>query len=79
MDKHLQEIQGIYIINYEPGEILAVSANIKAIISKEKLKIALVPIEILKKDIKTKPEIRKKISKAQVILNNSLLSELKKL
>jgi len=78
LHQHLEDIQGIYIINLEPGEILAVSTSIKAIITKKNLKITLIPLEIIKQDLKTKKELREKILKSKPIMNKALLTKLKK-
>ena len=78
LHNHLEEIQGIYILNLEPGEILAVSTTTKAIITKPKLKITLIPLDIVRQDMKTKKEIIEKLKKAKPILNKALLSRLKK-
>ena len=76
--EHLEDLQGVYVINLDPGEILAVSSKTKAIITKKNLKITLIPLEIIKKDIKSKKELRDKLKKAKSILNNLLLLKLKK-
>ena len=72
---YLADILGIYITNKKPIEVLAVSLSMKRII-KSKFKISIVPLNIIKKDIQDKPELKEKIKRAEVILNKYLLSEL---
>lgn len=79
LDSHLDDLLGIYIIAKKPLEVLAVSSSLKKLIYNERIKILLVPLEQLKKDIKSNPELKKKISQSETILNHSLLSQLKKL
>lgn len=78
LEKELDEIWGIYIINREPIEVIAISTNLRKVLHNEKIKISIVPLEIIKKDVRTKQVLRDKIEKAEVILNKSILSELKK-
>jgi len=79
LEKELEEIIGIYILNKEPHEILAVSEKIKKIIYNEKIRIMLVPLDLIKKDLKIKEDLKKKILNAEAILNKALLSELRKI
>lgn len=61
------------------AEILAVSTLTQTkTIEKGNYKIDIVPLLILKKSIKEKPQTREKIAKAKPILNKRLLLELKK-
>lgn len=76
LDEHLQDLRGIYITNENPIEILAVSSNIKKLIQDENLKLSIVPISIIKRDL-NKAELKAKLIRAKTILNHSLLSDLK--
>lgn len=78
LENHLQDLRGIYIINENPVEVIAVSSKLKSIINSESIKISIVPFSIIKRDLKTKQTLKEKISKAKAILNHSLLLELKK-
>jgi len=78
LNENLPEILGIYITNKKPMEILAISTNLRDTIIKPKIKINVVPIKIIKKDIKLKPNLRKKLLKAETILNRLLILELRK-
>lgn len=80
LEPFLEELVGVYIIKSESrkSEILAVSVKLRKHIEKGDYKIDIVPIEILKKYIKEKFQIREKIAKAKPILNSRLLAELKK-
>lgn len=77
LDSYFPDLMGIYIINENPIEVLAVSCITKELINNEKIKLSIVPLSIIKKDI-VKPALREKLSKAKVILNRSLLAELRK-
>ena len=77
--EHLEEIRGVYILNLEPGEILALTTKTKAIITKKNLKITLVPLELLKKDLRIKKDLKEKLMKAKPILNENLLLQLRKI
>ena len=77
LDNYLPELLAIYIINEKPVEILAISTNIKEIINKNNIKISIVPLSLIRKDI-TKQGLKDKLLKAKTILNNSLLFELRK-
>lgn len=74
----LEEVLGIYIINKRPAEVLVISDDIKKVIQEEKIKIIIVPLSQIKKDIKTNFVLRNKLEKAEAILNKSLLSKLQK-
>jgi len=74
----LQNIVGIYILNKNPPEVLAISENIKRIIETGKIKLNIVPLDLIKKDIKTQQLLRQKLMKAEIILNQLLLEELRK-
>jgi len=77
LHNHLDDLQGIYIIGDKPAEILAVSTTTRAIISNTKLKITLVPLNIIKRDLKSNPKLRQRIMKAKAIFNNFLLKKLR--
>lgn len=78
LSEFLKDLRGIYILNEKPIEILAVSSRTKTIIENEKMKISIVPYSIVKRDIKTKINLKEKLLAAKTILNESLLSELKR-
>jgi len=78
LKQHFADLRGIYILNKEPPEVLAISSNLKKIIKKGKLRIIIIPFALIKKDIKTKPELKAKLSRAETIFNKALLFELKK-
>jgi len=79
MTNYLPDILGVYIIDKENLEVLAISSNIKTIIQTDKIKINIVPLAIVKKDLQTKQELKQKISKASTILNHQLISDLRKI
>jgi len=78
LDSYFPELRGIYITNQNPIEVLAISSGVRDTIGKEKMKINIVPLPIIKRDIKTKQKLREKLLKAKSILNRALLLELKK-
>ena len=78
VEPFLEDIEGIYIINKKPIEIIVITGKIKRIIKNEKMKISFVPLEIIKRDIKEKAVLRDKLEKAEVIMNGFLLNELLK-
>jgi len=78
LSEFLQDISGVYITNKKPLEILAISSSTKKIIEEDKIKISIVPLQMIKKDLKTNQILRQKLSQSETILNNSLLIELKK-
>ena len=75
IEPFLDNIMGIYVLNKKPIEILAVCNNLKRIIKTEKIKISLVPLSIIRKDIKNSA-LREKLEKADAIINSALLNEL---
>ena len=75
IEPFLDNIMGIYVLNKKPIEFLAVSNNLKRIIKAEKIKISLVPLSIIRKDIKNSA-LREKLEKADAIINSALLNEL---
>ena len=75
----LSEIQGVYILNKSPLELIAVSATLKKTLKTDKFKLSIVPFSLIKKDIKHNNLLCKKLSNAETILNKSLEIELKKL
>lgn len=72
LENMLSDIQGIYLINENPPEVLAVSNSIKKIIRYKGLKLIIVPLTQLKKDI-LNPELKSKLEKSRVIINKPLL------
>jgi len=75
VDSYLEEIQGVYILNKQPIEVLAISKDLRKILNEDKIKISLVPLAIVKRDVN---KIREKLEKAEVILNRDLLKKLLK-
>ncbi len=73
LDSELDEIQGIYVITKNPIEILAVSQGMRKMLNEEKIKINIVPLAIVKRDIS---KIKPKLEKAEIILNKELLRRL---
>ena len=73
----MDELAGVYILDKNPIEILAVSSGLKKFLEKDRIKIRIIPLSIIKKDIKN-PALKKKLDKAEIILNKSLLDELRK-
>ncbi len=78
LEQYFIDLIGIYILNKKPIEVLAISTNLRKIIMNGKLKISIIPISVIKRDIKTKPKLKAKLIRAESILNKSLLFELKK-
>jgi len=78
VDNYLYDVSGIYIINKKPIEVLAISASTRETISRENIKVSIVPISVIKKDLNLNQKLKQKIILAETILNKSLLSELKK-
>jgi len=78
LSQYFPDILGIYITNKSPVEILAASYNIHETINSDKVKINIVPLTIIKRDIKTKQALKQKLAKAETIFNRHLLIELKK-
>ena len=76
----LEHILGVYLISVENKniELLAISTKINRHLERGSYKIDVVPLNVLKKSIKEKPETKEKIQKAKPILNGKLLSEIKK-
>lgn len=79
LENYFEDLLGIYIINLgKQIEILAISAGIRKIISTGKYKISIVPLSIIKQDLKNEPRLKIKLNQAKVILNKALLFDLKK-
>lgn len=76
VEPFLEDIQGIYVINKKPVEVLAATGKTRKIIKNEKVKISFVPVSIIRKDIKEKAVLREKLSKAEVIMNGFLIKEI---
>ena len=76
LDKDLHSILGIYILNKKPAEVLAITSGIRKVIEAS-IKISLVPLDTIKKDLRANLQLRKKLEEAEVILNKSLLLSLK--
>ena len=77
LSPYFKDISGIYILNKKPLEVLAITSDIKEIIEEGKVKISLVPLQVIKKDI-SNPLLRQKILNSEVILNKNLLQELRR-
>ena len=77
VSQYLPDILGIYVIDQKPIEAIVVSSNIRKILEKENMKIIFVPWPIIKKDIRTNLNLRKKLLNAKIILNKALISKLK--
>lgn len=73
LDSYLEDIQGIYVTNKNPIEILAISHDSRKIITEDKLKISIIPLSLIRKDLS---KIKPKLEKAEVILNRELLAKL---
>lgn len=80
LENYFEEILGVYVTNVSKDliEILAISSSIRKIIHSGKYKISIVPLTLVKKDIKINPRLKEKLKQARVILNKVLLFELKK-
>ncbi|MBU1136016.1 MAG: hypothetical protein KJ559_00710 [Nanoarchaeota archaeon] len=78
LEKYFEDIVGIYIISKNPVGIIAVSKKLKIIIRKQGIKISVVPISRIKKDMNNKQSLRQKIISCETILNPVFLDELKK-
>ncbi|MEK6820494.1 MAG: hypothetical protein AABX71_02165 [Nanoarchaeota archaeon] len=78
LEPYFDELRGAYILNEEPVEVLAISSRLKKIISEDNARISIVPLVLVKRDIKTNLNLRDKIIKAGTILNRALLADLKK-
>jgi len=78
LENYFPDLLGIYItsISEKNIEILAISTNIAKIIHLGKYKISLVPLNIVKKDIKENEKLKAKLKQAKIILNKALLFEL---
>ena len=78
VDDYLPDLRGIFLTNDNPLEVIAISNTTKQLIGNERIKLSIVPLSIIKRDIKIKQELKNKIMKAKPILNKALLFELKK-
>jgi hypothetical protein len=75
-----RDLAGIYIIQENPVEILAISSAIRKVIESgnSKIKISIVPLSMIKRDLKISSVLREKLVRAKTILNRSLLAELRR-
>ncbi len=80
LEKYFEDILGIYLTNKtgKEVEILAVSGRLKKILHAGKYKISIVPLKLIKRDLKTQPRLKQKIIQAKTILNRALLFDLGK-
>lgn len=76
LESCFEDIIGIYILR--GNEILAVSSETKKTIQNGKIKANIVPISIIKKDLRANDALKKKFLDAFPLLNKSLLFQLKK-
>ena len=85
LEPYLEDILGIYNLpskgdsnqkNPPKVEVIAISTDIRKTLSSANYHINIVPLSTIKSDIKQSKEFNKKISKAKVIINKKLLSEL---
>jgi len=76
----LENILGVYLISKADKKIkiLAISTNINRHMEKGHYEIDVVPLQILRKSIKEKPETKYNIKNAKTIINARLLLELRK-
>lgn len=76
----LENILGVYLITKAEKkiELLAISTNINRHMEKGIYNIEVVPLNILKKSLKDKPETKENIQKAKTIINKKLLTEIRK-
>jgi putative transposon-encoded protein len=76
----LENILGVYLITKAEKkiELLAISTNINRHMEKGIYNIEVVPLNLLKKSLKEKQDIREKFQKANVIINKKLLDEIRK-
>lgn len=74
----LSDIIGIYVIHTNPIEVLAVSLTKKKVFESTRFKLIMLPISLVRKDLKTNFTLRSKLKKAETILNKLLLIELQK-
>ena len=87
LDSYLEDILGIYLVGsyarHEQEEnsdidIIAISSRTKKDIKSGKYNISLIPLESIKKTLKTNPiMIYPRLAEAKTILNHSLIEELK--
>ena len=80
LDDYLEDILGVYILNISKNmvEILAISIDLNEIIHEGKYKVNIVPLDLIKRDVKINPRVRMKLNEAKIILNKALLFELRK-
>lgn len=77
LSSHLQDIIGIYVINKNPLEVLAISSSTKEKIPHDKFSLFIIPLSVVRKDIVNNQVLKEKLNSAEVILNKSLLDTLK--
>ena len=73
LENILSDIQGIYLISEKPHEVLAISNSIKKIFHYKGLKLSVVPLNQLKKDLQAKSDLKSKLEKSRIIMNKNLL------
>src|SRR3989344_592558 len=87
LDSYLEDILGIYLVGsyarHEQEEdsdidVIAISSRTKKDIKSGKYNLSIIPIESIKKTLKTNPiMIYPRLAEAKTILNHSLIEELK--
>ncbi|MBI2630457.1 DUF2080 family transposase-associated protein [Candidatus Pacearchaeota archaeon] len=78
LEGNLADILSVFLIGKKPLEVLAVSHSLEKVIETPQIKIKIIPLSLIKREIKTKSPIRGKIINSSPIMNSHLLSELKR-
>jgi hypothetical protein len=73
-DNYLDDIEGIYLLSKKPIEFLAVTNNVKKMVTSSNVRLILMPLSQLKRDIKENEQLRKKLIESEAIINKNLLS-----
>ena len=77
ISEYLSDVIGIFVINRTPLEVLVVSGTTKRVYETPRIKVIVIPISTIKKDMKTNFILRQRLEKAMPVLNKSLLATLK--
>ncbi len=75
--KYMKDVRGVYVMDRDKREVLVISNSLRKRIN-GKVKINIVPLRIIERDIKSKEKLREKLRKAEVIINRALLNKLRK-
>jgi len=78
IEDDLGDVLGIYLVSKKPLECFVITSHIKKTIEGN-IKISLVPLALIKKDVKINLNLRKKLLEAEAVMNKSLLIDFKKL